>query len=78
MVCTYRTPRTYRHRGHTIEPLPSRVCGPEGWLYWRVIPDNGEACWDARSLAEARETIAAAELQALEAEGRAALAQGVA
>lgn len=64
------TPKTYRHRGHTIEPLSCRVCGPEGWLYWRVIPDiadNGEACWDARSLPDARETIDA-ELEALEAE----------
>lgn len=55
---TNRTPSTYRHRGHTIEPLHSRVCGPEGWLYWLVIPDNESAGWYARSLAEARETIA--------------------
>lgn len=67
MARTYRTPRTYRHRGHTIEPLLSRVCGPEGWLYWRVCPDNREDCWDARSLPDARETIDA-ELEALEAE----------
>ncbi len=49
-------------------PTPALV-GPEGWLYWRVIPDNadnGEACWDARSLHDARETIDA-ELEALEA-----------
>lgn len=66
--------RKYRHRGHTIEPLPSRVCGPEGWLYWLVCADSGEGSWYARSLADARDSIRANELEALEAEGRAALA----
>ena len=50
---------TYRYRGHTIEPLSGRVCGPEGWLYWLVCPDNGEASWYASSLAEARDSIRA-------------------
>ena len=49
----------YRYRGHTIEPLHSRICGPEGWLCWLVCPDNGEASWYARSLAEARDSIRA-------------------
>ena len=57
------TPRTYRHRGHTIEALSTRVCGPEGWRYWLVCPDNGAASWYAHSLAETRETIAADELK---------------
>lgn len=72
------TPRTYRHRGHTIEQLHSRVCGPDGWMYWLICPDNGEAGWYARSLTDARDSIAVAELEALEAEGLAVLAGEVA
>jgi hypothetical protein len=80
-------PRTYHYRGHRIEPLHSRVSGPDGWLSWLVCPDyNPEGSWYARSLADARESIKAAvqesievaELQAWEDEGRALLAQGVA
>lgn len=79
---TYRTPRTYIYRGHTIEPLPSRVCGPECWFDWLVCPDSGASGWYARSLADAREVIDLAELgeldiQAARAEGRAVLAKGV-
>jgi hypothetical protein len=64
MAGTYRTPRAYTYRGHTIEPLPSRVCGPEGWCYWLVCPDSGVPSWQARSLADAREGIELAVLAA--------------
>jgi hypothetical protein len=47
----------YRYKRHSIEPLPSRVCGTDGWLYWLVCPDNGAGSWYARSLADARESI---------------------
>lgn len=52
-------PRSYRHRGHTIEPLSTRVGSPLGWCYWLACPDNGGDSWYARSLTEARETIEA-------------------
>ncbi|MFN4864792.1 MAG: hypothetical protein ACK5GZ_00490 [Cyanobium sp.] len=67
--------------------MHSRVSGPEGWLSWLVCPDyNPEGSWYARSLGDARESInaavqksiEAAELEAVEAEGRTLLAQGVA
>lgn len=69
---------THVYRGHRIEPLTSRVCGPEECYYWLVCPDSGAPSWYACSVADAREVIDLAalgelDIEAARAEGRAPL-----
>jgi len=49
--------RTYRHKHHTIERLPSRVIGPDGAYHWLVIPDHWGESWYSCSLLDACDAI---------------------